>query len=138
MMKLFEHNTAREAVEHAPETHTDLPELPADVEVPDDIRGLTHAEARPQVAGVRWMRWLVIAIPLMIGAIVLAMLVRSDSSDPAVPDDFAAPALSTYELIGAPGDGTDFGPASTAPALGTYELIGAPGDGTGFGPGSTD
>ena len=124
MMKLFEHNTTREAVEHAPETHKDLPELPDDVEVPSDIRGLTHPEAHRH-AGVRWMRWLAIAIPLMAGAIVVALLVRSDSSDPVVPDGYAtaeanrmetlrdlsaAPALSTYELIGAPGDGTDFGP----------------------------
>ena len=113
MMKLFEEGPTREAVEHAPETHKDLPELPDDVEVPDDIRGLTHPEAHRHGAGVRWMRWLAIAIPLMVGAIVLALLVRSDSSDPVVPDDYVAPALGGYEMIGAPGDGTGFGPGST-------------------------
>ena len=112
-MKLFEHGHTREAVEHAPGTHKDLPEIPDDVEVPDDIRGLAHPEAHRQDAGIPWVRWLVIAIPLTVGAIVLALLVRGDSSDPVVPDGYVAPALSEYEMIGAPGDGTGSGPGAT-------------------------
>ena len=91
MNKLFERHPTRETVKHLPETHDDLPELPADVTVPEDISGL-HAPTRlhRSTSGVRWMRWLAV-IPLVAGAIAVALIVRSDGSDTKVGEIIPSP-----------------------------------------------
>ena len=85
-MKLFERR-------HAEETIDRLPELPAGVEVPDDISGLEPPTTlRRPTGGVRWMRWL--AAILLLGAAggVSAAILSGD-------DAVEAPAEATVDLM---------------------------------------
>ena len=79
-MKLFErHDTER--------TLDRLPELPPDVEVPDDISGLRHPTTlRPSGRQVRWIRWVAAIVVLVAAGGVTAMLLSSSDTDvvPAV------------------------------------------------------
>ena len=61
-----------------------LPDLPPDVEVPDDARALHRHVGRTQATDrVRWMRWLT-AIVLLLGTagLVTALIIRGDDADP--------------------------------------------------------
>lgn len=76
-MKLFEHQEAEQALDR-------LPDLPPDVEVPDDISGLGPPETLKTAERVRWMRWLA-AIVLLAGAGVLtAVMLQSDGDETTV------------------------------------------------------
>ena len=85
-MKLFEHPTHEV---------TELPELPHDVTVPDDISGLEVPESiepsRPE-HGVRWLRWMAAAVILAAGAIMIGTIVRDGSTE-------TADTPSSYQLI---------------------------------------
>lgn len=89
MTKLFERDQTRDTVQGLPETHRDLPELPHDVRVPDDISGIAPATVRRADTGVRWMRWLVVSMLLVAGAVVAALVMRSDDPETVVDDGYA-------------------------------------------------
>ena len=86
-MKLFEHPTTQEL--------TELPELPHDVTVPDDLSGLEVSE--PAESGrrdhrVRWLGWMAVAVLLAVGAIVVGVIVRDDGTQ-------TSETTSSYQLI---------------------------------------
>ena len=84
-MKLFEHHETEKTLDR-------LPELPPDVEVPDDIRTLQPPTTlKPTAGGVRWMRWLAAAVLLAAAGVVTAALLRSDEAD-ETPVDY----METY------------------------------------------
>ena len=87
MMKLFEHPTTHDTRE--------LPELPHDVVVPDDISGLEVPE--PEEPGrtghqVRWLRWTVVVALVAVGAVLIGTLVRDDGTTTVTQP-------SAYQLI---------------------------------------
>ena len=111
MMKLFERDQVRETVKDLPETHEDLPKLPDDVTVPDDISGVTHPtteDVRRPSTGVRWMRWLAVAALLVTGAVVAAFVLRSDTSDTTVADGYAVAEVESDDHVA--GDQRGSGP----------------------------
>ena len=82
MNKLFERHPTRETTRLLPETNEVLPKLPDDVTIPDDISGLTHpvtTGVRRPASGIRWMRWLPIAVFLAAGAVTTVVVLRSDT-----------------------------------------------------------
>jgi len=86
-MKLFEHPTTHEV--------TELPELPHDVVVPDDISSLEVPESTEPSQprhGVRWLRWMAAAVLLAAGAIVIGAIVRDGDTE-------TADTASSYQLI---------------------------------------
>ena len=112
MNKLFERHPSREADTHLPETHEVLPELPDDVTVPDDISGLMHpTEDRRPASGVRWMRWLAVAILVAAGAIGLGMVLRTDGTTTPTVDGYEKAEINRMEVL------RDL---STAPVLDGY------------------
>ena len=114
MRLLHRHDPTRESATRPPDTHDDLPVLPDDVAVPDDISGLQHP-ATPQrpAAGVRWLRWLPIILLVVAGAVALSLVLRSDSSDdPAVASDVAAEVVGPAAYLPATsGEVYNFNPA---------------------------
>lgn len=86
MSKLYDRHDARE--DRLPDTLEALPELPPDVTVPDDVSAITHPEtkiARP-ATGIRWMRWSALALLLVAGAVVAALVVRGDTTETEIAD----------------------------------------------------
>jgi hypothetical protein len=78
-MKLFEHHETDTKLEQ-------LPELPHDVEVPDDISGLRRPTTlKPADGRVRWIRWL--AAIVVLGAVggIAAMLLSTSSETEEAP-----------------------------------------------------
>jgi len=74
-MKLFEHPEKERTLDR-------LPDLPPDVEVPDDISGLQPPTTlKPTAEGVRWMRWLAAVLLLGVAGVLTAALLRSDNAD---------------------------------------------------------
>ncbi len=65
MMKLFERPKIHENPEIL-EPHDHLPDLPADVIVPDDISGMEFPTRRPKT--VRWLRWVPVGLVLVAGS----------------------------------------------------------------------
>lgn len=82
-MKLFEHQETDKTLDR-------LPELPPDVQVPDDISGIEPPATKQTTGGVRWMRWLA-AIVLLGGAGVLTAVLLSNDAD-ETPVDY----METY------------------------------------------
>ena len=85
MNKLYERrNPDREAVKDRSETQEVLPDLPAEVTVPDDVSGITHpmqAGGGSAASGIRWMRWPPAVLLLVAGTVALALVVRGDGTD---------------------------------------------------------
>lgn len=109
MMKLFERHPTREAPDSRPETHEDLPQLPEDVTVPDDISDLklpvpvkpTH---RPTT--VRWLRWVPVGLVVAAGGVALAVIVSdggTDTVDPVVPNEAVQEANTPWPASQGPG-----------------------------------
>jgi len=83
MMKLFEEKTtpaARDLREHDEE----LPGLPEDVTVPDDLSGMPA----PDIAGtsggrrpIRWMRWVPVGLVLAAGGVTIALALNDGGTD---------------------------------------------------------
>ena len=76
-MKLFEQHETERAREQ-------LPEMPPDVQVPDDISGLRRPTTqRPTADRIRWIRW--VAAIVLVGAVggIAAMLLSSSETDVA-------------------------------------------------------
>ena len=77
----------RETIHQAP---AQLPELPDDVEVPDDLSGLElheRIDRRRPAAGIRWLRWVVPILLLVVGAVLLTGDFGDDSSVPWAVDE---------------------------------------------------
>ncbi len=88
MNKLYEPHPGREAVKDLRETHEDLPELPHDVTIPDDVSGLTHpvtAGGGRAASGIRWMRWVPALLLVAACAAVVGLALRGDSADTVAP-----------------------------------------------------
>ena len=114
MNKLFERHPTREVSTHLPETHEVLPELPDDVTIPDDISGLTHpatTEDRRPASGIRWMRWLAVAILVAAGAVGLGLILRNDGTSTPTVDGYTKAEINRMEVL------QDL---STAPVLDGY------------------
>ncbi len=89
MSKLYEREPAQEKVKDLPETHEVLPELPADVTIPDDVSGITHpvtTDGGRAASGIRWMRWVPAVLLLVAGAVALGLFLRGDSTDTVAAD----------------------------------------------------
>ena len=72
----------RETIQQAP---VQLPELPEDVEVPDDLSGLElhdRIDRRRTAVGIRWLRWVVPILLLAVGAVLLTGDFGDDTSVP--------------------------------------------------------
>ncbi|HEY5662941.1 MAG TPA: hypothetical protein VIS05_02770 [Ilumatobacter sp.] len=80
-MKLFEPLETDQTVDL-------LPELPPEVEVPDDLSGIhPPQDLRPTTGGVRWMRWLAAVVLLAAAGVVTTVIVmNSDEADEAPVD----------------------------------------------------
>ncbi|MBT8239627.1 MAG: hypothetical protein KJN63_00195, partial [Acidimicrobiia bacterium] len=66
----------------------DLPELPDDVTIPDDLSGLEHrevADRRRPATAIRWMRWLPLFLLVAVGAIVLSVESTGDDTQTIAP-----------------------------------------------------
>lgn len=89
MNKLYERrNPSREAVKDLRETQEVLPELPTDVTIPDDARGITHplrtGGGGVAATGIRWMRWIPAVLLLVAGAVALGLVLRGDNTETQV------------------------------------------------------
>ena len=76
-MKVLDRGTIHEAPE--------LPELPADVKIPDDLRGLERADRSRLSTTVRWLRWLPLVLLVAVGAILVTGDFGGDTVDTTVP-----------------------------------------------------
>ncbi|NNF55577.1 MAG: hypothetical protein HKN03_14175 [Acidimicrobiales bacterium] len=87
MSKLYEPRTPhRDEVKDIRDTQEVLPDLPADVTVPDDARGITHPRrfgGGRAATGIRWIRWMPAMLLLVAGAVALGLALRGDSADTA-------------------------------------------------------
>lgn len=101
MSKQLERNPTRDAGARHPEIHEVLPELPADVTIPDDISGLAHpaTEGRRPASGVRWMRWVTAMILVAAGAVVLGLLLRSDDTSTPTLDGYTRAEINRMEVL---------------------------------------
>jgi hypothetical protein len=108
-MKLFERHDIDT-------TREQLPELPPDVRIPDDISGIVPptTTVRPETGGVRWMRWLAVFALLAVAGLLIGL--RNNGTD--TPDD-----LMQYYGTDNPAlvDGAD-GPHTVA-IVGTEDLL---------------
>ena len=87
MSKLSERHETR--VDHFDESIEALPEFPDDVTIPDDVSALTHpelAEEERSATGIRWMRWIALALVVVAGAVVAAVLLSGDTEEPVVSE----------------------------------------------------
>ena len=91
-----------------------LPELPTDVQVPDDISDIHPPTTPKPTVGVRWMRWLAAIVLLGTAGVLTAVLLRNNDTE-QVPADY----MEVY--------GTD-NPAfvSGAAGAGTVVIAGTP------------
>ena len=78
-MKLVEHEETGTTLEQ-------LPELPQDVQVPDDISGLP-APPRPVDGRVRWIRWMAVVVVVGLIGVLGAMLLTGGETEDAVTMD---------------------------------------------------
>lgn len=85
MNKLYERrNPQGEAVKELREAQEVLPDLPKDVTIPDDARGITHplrTGGGVAATGIRWMRWMPAVLLLVAGAVALGLVLRGDNTD---------------------------------------------------------
>ena len=82
-MKLFEHQETERTLER-------LPEMPPDVEVPDDISGLRRETTlRPTAGRVRWIRWIAAIVVLgAVGGLAAMILTSDDTAEDVTTVDF--------------------------------------------------
>jgi L-fucose mutarotase/ribose pyranase (RbsD/FucU family) len=101
MKKQLERNPTRDVDARHPEIHEVLPELPADVTIPDDISGLTHpdTEGRRPASGVRWMRWVAAMIFVAAGAVVLGLLLSSDDTSTPTFDGYTRAEINRAAVL---------------------------------------
>ena len=101
MKKQLERNPTRDVDVRHPEIHEVLPELPADVTVPDDLSGLTHpdAEGRRPASGVRWMRWVAAMILVAAAAVTLGLLLRSDDTSTPTFDGYTTAEINRAAVL---------------------------------------
>lgn len=78
-MKLFEHEETETTLEQ-------LPELPHDVEVPDDISSIRHPTT-PRTTGVRWIRWLAAVVVVGVIGVLGAMFLFGGETEDALTMD---------------------------------------------------
>ena len=80
-MRVFE----QERIHEAPER---LPEVPADVKIPDDLSGLEPRRvvdrSRPATP-IRWLRWLPLVLLFAFGAIVVGLELTGDTAETIAP-----------------------------------------------------
>jgi hypothetical protein len=91
-MKVREAQTHDERQVH--EIEEQLPEVPADVRIPDDISGLDERGGRA-ASGVRWLRWMAPVVVVVLAVVTVALLIRDRGSDQVE----LAETTTSYQLV---------------------------------------
>ena len=78
-MKLFDATTP--ATENLREHRDELPELPADVTVPDDLSGMPDTATSGGRRAVRWMRWVPVGLLVAAGGLTIAVALNDGGTE---------------------------------------------------------